>query len=516
MQETCNIKNCTNKVYIQSKQCILHSKSEYQKVADMSGGDFQEELADYIVEYITNNVEVENVLLVENLKGYLRYGIEKIASDNESIFLDELNKQKIIFEYIIFDNIKSPEDWNYKSILKKLSKIEFNSCEFYENKLELLESECYFNNCVFHANWNLLNYKILKNPDNVLYKNCTFEKQISSSSESDKLILEATQFKDCQFTILHFENTIFKNPIFKNREGHRGKLETLEFYDCIVENKFIFNRHELEYFRLQDTVFKGKFEFKDNRDVDVVIMNTNFEGLVDFYKTNFKDFFAQKSIFNEFSGFEMCSFGNSDFMKAIEFEHVTFLSFINFRDAKFYPGLDMRDTNLKEYPNFLDAYINPKNTDKETFRIIKHSFDKVGNLTEANRYFSYEMNKEKKQTYFWENPEKKFVLWFNYIISNYGQSFLRPLLWIFVLGIIHNLVNNWLDNITIYDIFANYNVNYENMKNLINTINTFAKNIPPFKRFLAEGKEFISLLFLLGYSTLIYHFIVAVKRITKR
>ena len=79
------------------------------------------------------------------------------------------------------------------------------------------------------------------------------------------------------------------------------------------------------------------------------------------------------------------------------FEYVTFLSFTNFRNTTFYSGLNLENSNLKEAPNFLNIDINPKFTNRETFRIIKNSFDKIGNNIEANKFFVFEMNKYEEE-----------------------------------------------------------------------------------------------------------------------
>lgn len=525
MSKKCKQDGCNNNVYKELTKCILHcEKSNYSVDFNKIGflENFNDELIKYIAKELNKYNSSEIGLGYDDFVKYFTNEIKKTSTNDikkHNIIEAKITSHTTILNYIIFPNRKSTDSFDYIKVLQKVNGVHFDHCEFQTSFLEIEQTKVFFQNCIFHDTWTLNNFKIIKSIDNinnVLYQNCTFKNEISSGAESDKLELEAIQFKDCKFTEIHFENTVFKKQIFKNGKEFRGSLETLYLYDCVIEDKFIFNRHKLGDFRLQNTVFKDEFEFKDNADVEVVITNINFEGFVDFYNTDFKHFFADKSIFHEFSGFEMCTFGSQDLTEPIKFKHITFLSFISFRDAKFYAGLDMRDTNLKEYPNFLDAYINPENTDKETFRIIKYSFDKIGNMTEGNKYFSYEMAKERKKTYFLDNPEKKIILWFNFIISNFGQSFLLPLFWIFILGIIHHFVDSWLDNTTIYEIFANYNVNYENIKIFINSLNDFAKNILPFKRFLPQNKEFISLLFLIGYSTLIYHFIVAIKRMIKR
>ncbi len=528
MSQKCKYDWCDHQVYKNKNGCILHCEKNKSLFED---DNFDEYFKNMLIQDIVKQRR-KQILKLKHLttQDFATFLDQKGIDEKSTLYKHYsllVNDKIIVLDHIVFPSkvdiledifeveLEDVEPPLYLDVLKKIGRSKFYFCEFYINQLENQGKECSFEYCTFYSNWKFKDY-IASNTlsmNNCLYEECKFKNGVSSIGAITNTILSSIQFADCKIKNLIAHDVIFKKPIFNNSESFRGKIKSLDFHDCEIEDKFIFNRHELEHFRLQDTVFRDKFEFKDNNNVETVIMNTNFEGLVDFYKTYFKDFFAQKSIFNEFTGFEMCTFGNLDFMKAIAFEHVTFLSFINFRDAKFYAGLDMRDTNLKEYPNFLDAYINPKNTDKETFRIIKYSFDKVGNMTEGNKYFSYEMGKERKETYFWDDPDKKIVLWFNYLISNFGQSFMLPLLWIFILGILHHFVNYWIDTYKIIDYFPKYHLGIES---IVHDLNSFSKNILPFKRFLPEGKEFISLLFLIGYSTLIYHFIVAVKRMTKR
>ena len=519
---------CNNPTYKQLCKCILHCEKDKQYFDDIK---FDSEFKEALIQDIVNQRR-KQILELKHLttQDFAKFLNQKDIDEKSTLYKHYsllVNDKLIVLDHIIFPSrvdisesmfeveLEDIEPPLYLDVLKKFGRSKFHFCEFYINQLENQGKECSFEYCTFYSNWKFKDY-IASNTlsmNNCLYEECIFKNGVSSIVAITNTILSSIQFANCKIKNLTVNDVIFKKPIFNNSESFRGKIESLDFHNCEVKDKFIFNRYDIQYIRLQDTVFKNKFEFKDNEKVECVIINTNFEGLVDFYKTNFKDFFVQKSIFNEFSGFEMCTFGSSDFVNPIQFQHVTFLNFINFRDAKFYAGLDMRDANLKEYPNFLDAYINPKNTDKETFRIIKYSFDKVGNITEGNKYFSYEMDKERRETYFWHDPDKKIVLWFNYLISNFGQSFMLPLLWIFILGILHHFVNYWIDTYKIIDYFPKYHLGIES---IVHDLNSFSKNILPFKRFLPEGKEFISLLFLIGYSTLIYHFIVAVKRMTKR
>ncbi len=242
----------------------------------------------------------------------------------------------------------------------------------------------------------------------------------------------------------------------------------------------------------------------------------NFKKLFDAYSSKFITFKAQRSIFEDFTGFEKCEFGaeGDEAKDKVEFEYVTFLNFTNFRKAKFYNGLDFEHTNLKEPPNFLNAEITPKNTNRETYRIIKHSFEKIGNQLEANKYFSYEMTKYRE-----ELQRKKVlsaeraVFWFNSKISNFGSTVLRPLLLMVTFAALYYLAVLGYEGNLLYKIHEPANPFIDSF---MTQANLFSKGIPPYGRFLKEGMEFVTLIFHICFLIFTWHFIIAVKRCTKR
>ncbi len=508
MNKICSLSECENVASADQDKCILHcQKSEYAIDFKKAGflKSFNDELIKYIAKYLNQYHSNEVVLPYDDLVKYFTYGIDEIAEANREKFLDNIKSHFVVLNYIVFPDKKSIDSFNYINVLQKLDRIYFNFCEFQVSQLGLEGYKLFFQDCIFHKDWNLKNYRILENVDDVdvdvLYQSCVFLKKVISSSKSGKLELEALQFKSCKFKTIYLEETVFKKPLFNNWTGFQDEIESVEIFNCIIEDAFILDSTTIKAFTLHGTLCKSVFEFKDNRDVKFCIENSIFEGRVHCYKTFFENVLIKDSTFHDFVGFGKCRFRNNRLDKPACFQNVTFLSFVNFRDAHFYSGLDMRGANLKEYPNFSGAKVSPENTDKETFRIIKHSFDKVGNVTEANKYFLHEMQKERREIS-WDEPDKKILSWFNYHVSNFGKSFILPLFWILILAFIHYFVNMAMD------ISPKYHI--------VDSFNTFAKNILPFKYFLQEGKEFVSLLFLTGYLTLIYHFIVAVKRRIKR
>ena len=282
----------------------------------------------------------------------------------------------------------------------------------------------------------------------------------------------------------------------------------------------------------------------------------NFKKLFDAYSSKFKTFKVQRSIYEDFTGFEKCEFGIAGDKEKlrVEFEYVTFLNFTNFRKAKFFNGLDIEHTNLKESPNFLNAEINFENTNRETYRIIKHSFDKIGNQLEANKYFSYEMKKYKeelkkevgrlkrvKKIRLIRNKleKKKFSkikteskgkmayikgkfkkeLWdfrlykVNDFFSSFGESFLNPAMLMLLSAVVYYCLTLGFESNLLYKIHepVNGDINF-----VMTQLNNFAKGIPPYGKLLKEGMEFITLLFHIFFLTCSWQFIVAVKRRTKR
>jgi len=445
--------------------------------------------------------------------------------------LSSKNRENVlVLNFIIFPRHDARDDFDYEKILIEFTSIHFNYCEFHTPYLELQrdKTKCFFQDCIFHNYWTLYNYNILTNQDDVLYQACIFQEDVTNYSYIDTKekysLYNTSQFDyTCRFEKeLNLNNVKLKKPLFYSAQNNALKeknfINKLILENCTFEQPFKLNNYEITSFNCGSTVFrnKSKFEFKNNIVNSFQVSNTNFKVLVDCYQTEFEIFTVEKSIFEKFTGFEQCEFGEENKEKEItSFQYATFLDFVNFREAKFYNGLDLQNTNLKEYPNFLDIYVEPKNTNRETFRVIKHSFDKVGNIIEANKFFAYEMNKERQDLSTKDNLNKQIMLNLNYWISNFGQSWLRPLGLIVFIAMIHTYLVYAIDN-KIFQFINPSNPVYDMLNSIVNFFDDLAKNILPFKKLLKEGMEFISLIFLIIYSTLIYNFVVAVKRTVKR
>ncbi len=528
---------CNFPKYKKYDECILHcSKEELSSLQNPYFKDYHkffEQLIGYILEN-EKKLNKQDYFTDYNLFDYFTLPNEKFEILKESANLDEEKKsskkfllhnisdelvsiynyfknRKIVFSKIHFPNTDEIDTPNYENILKRLFKIDFNYCSFYITSLELKNVECEFRDCEFYEYWSLKNFKVPQElEEQEVYNACVFHEDVSASGgEKDKFILDNVQFNGCTFEKeLTFENVISKKPIFKDWKGFESKIKTLKVDSSSFESRFILNNYAIENVLFTNNIFSGKFEFTNNSILDMNIDNCNFEKLAEFYSSKFSKFKIFKSIFNDYTGFEKCEFGedkNTEDSLLSNFQYVTFLSFINFRNTHFKSGLLFEDTNLKESPNFLNSKINFDNTSKETFRIIKHSFDKLGNHIEANKYFSLEMKKYKEDIFKVSGwTQEKTIFWLNGLASNYGQSYWKGIKWLLLVSLIYAII------------VCLFNCNVYKNGLVLDLLNGWSKAILPFGRFLPKNLEFITLISTVIQSALIWHIVVALKRHTKR
>ncbi|EOU3146126.1 hypothetical protein AB8884_06415 [Yersinia enterocolitica] len=518
MTKICAIDGCSQDVFENITECVLHcKKNDY-------GHDFENKclLSKFytaLIEYIANTAFKFNkpanseVINIESVESYLRDGY----STDEVV--DFCNKQRIFFNKIYFPCRDNRDFFDYLKVIRKFKGAHFNYCKFTAHSLNLPEVEVFFQDCEFHQWWSITQSKLLQNEYNVLYQSCIFIEDVSSYlDDKQNASLDVSLFNDCSFKKeLSLGNIILNKPIFNNTEGVITEIDKFQIDNCRVEEKFVLNCLRANYILIKNSEFKGKVELKEGVINDVELINTNFKGLFDSFSTKYGGFYCFKSIFSDFVGFEMCEFAalpdSNELNKISTFKFVTFISFTNFRNSKFYHGLDLEDTNLKEAPNFLNIKLQSNNTNRETLRIIKNSFDKIGNNIEANRFFVLEMGKYKQ-----ELPKKIFnqerlIFWFNEKTSNFGQSYFLSIFWIIIFSVFYYLLTLGHDSNLLYTLIPSAN---EKIKLISNIFNGIASSIIPFKSLLREGMEFISLLFYIIFASLIWQTIVAVKRHTRR
>jgi len=509
----CVIDGCNHDSFMNETKCALHCEKPTHKIPYTSRkllSTFHNQLLDHIIECVfPGKSESENINR-EQLKQHLNEGHRTRDFPDQDL--------SVFFDNISFPHTEIKDRHFYIKILNKLGEIHFKNCSFSLFKFESQDTKCFFEQCTFLASWDLSRTNILDNQNKVLYQDCTFNKIVSATPEFDnKLMIQKSLFSDCDFkSSVEFYDVVFIEPVFKNISPKALQIDKLVISNCELRNRFITSYLTINEILIENTIFKDKFEFKHNHVKRLVITNSNFEKIADLYDSSFSMFTIKKSIFDDFVGFEECSFGDiddNDTKYLSSFIYATFLSFVNFRNTNFKSGLDIKNINLKEPPNFLNTVINPTNSNRETFRIIKNSFDKNGNFIEGNKFFVLEMNKYKEELSDKKLSQEKLMLWFNDVISGFGQSYLKPISWIFALSVIYTLLTISHESNYLYKIFPPAN---DYIQEITKGANTIATNILPFEKFLREGMELISLLFYILFSSLIWQTIVSIKRKTKR
>lgn len=484
----CKVEGCENPAFQDLEECALHcEKNSYRE--DWHSG-----------------------LLSEFYNILEKY----IKTDND-------NSDQLILRGIFFPCRDNRDSFDYFKILKRFQSIHFLNCNFYYHSMDLFPIKIFYDECCFKSEFYVYPTNILENELDSIFSMCTFENNIKiygsnvdNENNADNSF-DFYLFSDCSFLKeVSFYNCNFNNDIFHNLDN-RIKIEKLRISDSVFNDKFSLNHSDIETLEIRDCKFMSKLEIKDSEINVLLFENSNVEKVSDFFESKIENFKFYKCIFNDFLGFEKVVFGtkNTEFIfdsNMALFKHVSFMSFANFRNAVFYQGLDISDSNFKETPNFYNVKVFSNNTNRETFRIIKNSFDKNGNHIEANNYFIQEMKAYKRELKKGEDNRysEKIVIYLNEWISSFGQSYWRPIR-ILILSII-------LYNLCFY--LQKYYFVSEQSKFycLVNFANQSSKNFLPFVNFLKEkqGMEFISLLFYIWFSVLIWQIIVAIKRHTIR
>lgn len=379
--------------------------------------------------------QVDTNLFKQELKNYIEVFKNELFNNTlKDIYFQECDTG---FYYTIFEFIKEKDSIN------------FENCHFYFRDIThdgnsiFKDSSIEFKDCTFRSGLNIspdVNYPDIQ----LTYYDCTFLDTLNIQN-----INSSITFNDCSFNDIELKDCNIKNNIFTNKKDYKHNIENKFTIDnCTFKKRFTLNNYNIKIFTCTNCVFKNKFEFKNNNVIKFEIHNSNFEEISDMYSSEFTQFKISKSIFHDFSGFENCVFGTSDKLieEVAEFEYVTFKDILTLRKTKFMSGLDIENINLQNDANFLKTRVDLKNTPRETFRLIKHSFDKVGNIIEANRFYELEMRKKEEDL--GNELPRDFLEWVIFKIhgfaSEHSQNALMALFWIFIISYIYSYLFNFL------------------------------------------------------------------------
>jgi len=296
--------------------------------------------------------------------------------------------------------------------------------------------------------------------DSILRNNSLEKDEIKNSD-----IKTSIHFKNCKFKKLDCSNISEENHLEINIAG--GSIDELRAINSVFIDKFYINKQygennkviEIRKLIISDCIFNENFKLHNSKVNIFSIEDTDFEKHADFFKSSFQMGSLSENIDERISendiGFKainfrgLALFGDMRFGKKLIFKYVTFESYSHFRKSKLEKGLDLDYSNIQNEMNFFDVQglatkTAKENTTQETYRIIKHNFEKIGNKIEANKYLALELE-QKKITLETKKPRE----WLDYLVfkahwisSEFGTNWLKPMLFIFLtslmtVGFIH-------------------------------------------------------------------------------
>ena len=109
--------------------------------------------------------------------------------------------------------------------------------------------------------------------------------------------------------------------------------------------------------------------------------------------------------------------------------------------------------------------------------------------------------------------QAKVVFYLNKFVSNFGQSYLKPVTWILVMSVIYYMLILGYENHLLYRVHPPANGIIASVSSFFNDL---AKNFLPLKKLLKPGMEFVSVIFYVIFASLTWQTIIAIKRHTKR
>ncbi len=354
------------------------------------------------------------------------------------------------------------KNMNTNNIIWTLYHTEFCNIDF--KSIYLSDSKLHVGETVLDVN------DITDNAQAVLFENCTFEQILVSGKLNCNI-----SFHNCKigsFQIDNLEEWDQDNKkIYDITFEESCEINQLSIFKSTLCGKFyvnpqrnINNKNEItiQSISISDSIFKENFKLHNCKITEVSMENIDFEKNADFFKSEFLNNKPTKLSAVNFRGLAL--FGKCIFHNKLVLEYITFESLTHFKEAHFYEGIDLDRTNIQKEINFFGVIglmekDSVHNTSQETYRIIKHNFQKLGNNIEANRYHSLELSK--RQEYVNQNWKTNLLDWFifniNWASSQFSRNWFLTLFWIFIVGILtyfsvdyfvclrHGCIDSWTD-----------------------------------------------------------------------
>jgi len=267
-----------------------------------------------------------------------------------------------------------------------------------------------------------------------------------SDMNTDSIInifsLKNVEFIECDFLdITDFSKYhFFKSVKFEKCRFIKGILFSKTFENHLEFNNCNFCLNSID---LSNRIFKSSLHFKDCRNIGKIdLYNSTIQGSASFKGSNINEVNFARTDFNNVAVFNDAIFQNN-----VDFKYTSFEKRVYFQNIMIQGELNLSSTIFKDEVNFLGIKNNDvgqelgtKNiANRETARIIKHSFEKLDNIIEANKFYTLEMQKREEELS--KTKEKNWldliVFKFHKISSNHSQDWLLALFWMLNISILY-------------------------------------------------------------------------------
>lgn len=449
---------------------------------------------------------------------------------NINAFADEIvSANKIKLSNFTFESFDERDPPLWIEVLAKIRNIHFESCIFECEKLTLKDTAFWFDRCQFGTRWFVSvgrNTSALTEPGDALFEECEFPGSVligGADIDEETLGRYELIFGDCNIKDLILDRVTVPKRLYSaipslpdfiasDRHGTKKGLESLMAFFVIFKKSLDLKHYHVGEVFFENATFREGGNLSGFTCESLLFSSCNIEGRFDFSrgeakKVRFTDCHFERSAIFDGSKAEVFLFSASSF------DHV-----LSMEEAEVSKCISLRSCPFGKPPNFLNCNLSDeviRTADRETFRIIKNSFDSVGNNLEANRYYAFEMNayltelRDDSKGMFFE----RWLLELNGFLSEHGQNYWRPLAGILMLPVLY-----WLAGVSYREQWLyglDTRLDYL-LQNLAMILNGYARSVVWFLPDNAKGIEFIALLLGVLLSTLVWHFLVAVRRHKRR
>lgn len=383
--------------------------------------------------------------------------------------------------------------------------VKFDHCEFLGEVFfvgENFDSKLDFDNCIFNDS---VSFERVSIKQETSIKNCNFKEQCTfSNSHFDDITIEETNFIKNIFVEKNSEINVFKliTNSFEKFEIYNSNLNAFKCFDLKNNHEIIFDHARIKKFLLADFAIRSKLSMdnitcEELTIADGTVNHISINNLVDLNKISFVNINTNKMhIFSlDYNdSFEITSFLSSEIeelyilnmqikeksnfqIENILFNAICFQNVIISEKANcvisntsishyfslnnsilsntIFNHIELEKSTIKivdsqvENSKFFNVNwgkTDLSHLDHETCNQMKNSYDKRGNIIEANKFYALEMeayrSKIKKDGH-WKD---KLIFNFHNMISNHSQNWALPIYWLFVIGFIFAALEGFVKN----------------------------------------------------------------------